>query len=1705
MKTVAVIAPAPIRGSGGVARIYSFANALQAAGYECDVLVFDAHNKSALDLKEEALRYYGVANLNFFTHLDQMRNSFDIVLATRWDTPAISLKMKSTHKLYLIQDYEACFNSVGDGSIFAENSYLLGLQPLTYGRWLAQKMKVEFGSEPYHFDFTSDTTAFHCSNPMEQRLTERPSIAFVYQSDKTRRCPWLGVEALGIVSSARPDVELNFVGSDHAPKLWYNFNNIGNTTIHQLNSLYNRSHIGLSLSSTNPSCNAFDMMAAGLPSVDLYRENNLLDVPSGGVLLAHQTPESIAEAILHLLSRPDELITRSRYGIRFMESRPQAQEIEKFVALVQQITGGSKQTAVQIAPISPAYTDPPVVAKVNRNPSVKAYLETQRRLFRTRDHAGNRRKMDGLLQWFRRNAASGNEAYYTTDVSYFPPQSIGPKPYSRKRYSRLVQRLIKKFGLDPRLSADLFDSVYYLLENEDVELAGVDPLTHFIRHGIKEGRSPSPLFDKDWYAEAYPEGGNSGNSAILNYIIRGSAMNRSPNPAFDSIWYLSRYTDVRDQGIHPLLHYIIWGEAEERSPSEHFSPTWYLKANPDVATAGVSPLEHYVRYGRREGRSAVPQPVKNVKILNSYAGTILKDTENVFLHSSEAGDFEPEFRREEIRILGSSPSDGLVSFDVWSTIIHRRCHPDEIKLRSARFLLLNAWTDILPGLRSCITLMNARMRAENSSAPKGDYEYRFSDAIAVWLGDVLYRSCSQERRDELRNLILKHEFVAECESIELDENVAGTIRSLPRSPIFISDFYMESSFIQGLLQHVGIGAHFMRGYASCDTFENKRSGALFKRVLADFDLPPCDLTHIGDNPLSDLDRPLSLGIKALRYVSHSAENRNAWYTDAFHALCVGDSSLHQKRLLALTEVTCDEIPSNFDQNSAELYRAGRRIGLLAFGYCLNIMQDAISGGFNEVAFFAREGIFFQKVYDAIAANDPFTSPVPPSKLVYVSRRATFAASLRSYDNDEFMRLWTMYWRQSPLAFAKSLNLSEIEAKSAADRVGISADKVVEAPWKDPLFQAFLSDPIFKQYATQELKKQRDLLKNYLEQELGADCQKLLVSDIGWRGTIQDNLAHLLGVPITGHYLALFGYLNPQASGSSKVGWLCDDNGNDGYSLPDHVSALEMIFNGPGGSTVGYRQLESGRISPVREVYKREEESVAALDPLHQGIISVVPSLARYVKLHGLIADDLRALSRKVASDMLKSPPAVIADIFGQLEHNETFGVGSVEVMSATGLDRAVQNLEGPDLHYALSSWLGTRWPSGMSRQSVVKDWWEAASMKSRSCAPIEITKACSPALSKAIGSRASLYVPKPLRASGGFRTIANMARGLADVGFNVEIHVEEMGQEASLVEEYMDGIPVTIFPGWTSNRPSNVSLATISHSAQYVAKNVISNYKFYLVQDNEAFFHPLGDAYLGAEHSFTLGLHHLTIGNWLSHFIQRKYGVPAYPSGFGVDTTTYRMLDSQARERAVCMLYQPEKPWRGNALGLQALSMIKKRLPDAKIYIFGSDIPPEVDFEFEHLGVVNKLNDLNALYNKCRVGICLSLSNPSRIPFEMAASGCKVVDIYRYNNLMDQSDKMSRLAYQSPASIADAVGQILNVETSSNKEVSEVVGLASVRTSKWEVDSFVANLLGIVEDKTPMAASLSPVFNGKPVIAAADDNAASREFCRQQWHEATAT
>lgn len=88
----------------------------------------------------------------------------------------------------------------------------------------------------------------------------------------------------------------------------------------------------------------------------------------------------------------------------------------------------------------------------------------------------------------------------------------------------------------------------------------------FITENDKRALRESGLFDTSWYLHQNPEVNILGMDPLEHYLWLGLRLGRNPGPGFDSQHYLHCYQDVAKKNMNPLLHYLRHGRTEGREP-----------------------------------------------------------------------------------------------------------------------------------------------------------------------------------------------------------------------------------------------------------------------------------------------------------------------------------------------------------------------------------------------------------------------------------------------------------------------------------------------------------------------------------------------------------------------------------------------------------------------------------------------------------------------------------------------------------------------------------------------------------------------------------------------------------------------------------------------------------------------------------------------------------------------------------------------------------------------------------------------------------------------------------------------------------------------------------------------------------------------------------------------------------------------------------
>lgn len=607
----------------------------------------------------------------------------------------------------------------------------------------------------------------------------------------------------------------------------------------------------------------------------------------------------------------------------------------------------------------------------------------------------------------------------------------------------------------------------------------------------------------------------------------------------------------------------------------------------------------------------------------------------------------------------------LLTVDVWDTLLRRRCHPDEIKLFTARCLWLRLDARLRPELDSPWRVFRLRRSCEDELARRSraagfDDEYRIEDVLEAWLAAAVSGPLGAEESACLKAELLEAEIAQERAMAYADTGVDAVLAALPGGPpVAVSDFYLGAAHLERVLAHVRPGLRLRALIVSCDERVNKRSGRLFGLLHRRFGAAPAAHVHVGDDPHSDVAVPRRLGATAVQHRAREADRRRAQLGRMF-ARRAETIAPYVRALLA--DLAAAAPPADLPGGApAALYRLGRRFGLVFYAFALYCVERALRCGAERVYYFAREGVFLRELHEGIRSAAPLGVPVPPADVLEVSRLATFLPSLRELSAAELMRVWNLYSTQSAEALCATLGIGRVECAACCARHGIVPDEPIRNPWQDARVQALLADAEMRRHWDEARQRSRRLLLAYLAQHgITPGQRKVFVVDIGWRGTIQDNLAHLLpNVRFEGAYFALKKLLNEQPPNVQKHVFGPDENRGD----PDaaltihHVPPLEMLTNGPGGSVRGYTQGPEGVVA-VREADAGEDAVFAACTRHFQrGALDAAGAISARVQAHALTAQELRPHAVRLLHELVCCPPRELARAYFSLRHDERFGAG----------------------------------------------------------------------------------------------------------------------------------------------------------------------------------------------------------------------------------------------------------------------------------------------------------------------------------------------------------------------------------------------------------------------------------------------------------------
>jgi len=294
---------------------------------------------------------------------DVHRIQGDAVIATHcWTAYPVRAVQHVRERFYFVQDYEPSFYPMGAEYLLSEATYRFAFSCITSSNWLQQMMRARYGARAARFTYAYDPAVYN-TNVDSLRATDR--VAFYARTKTARRAVELGLMALELVAEKFPSLKVDFFGgSIGRPNVSYQYVDHGVLDDKRLAELYRRATIGVVFSTTNHSLIPHEMMACGLPVVEIDAESTRADFPADAVTLAAPTPDAIATRIVTLLSDATFRERQSRQALAYVGQlswEHSARQIE--AALIDGIRAGHPHPCA--GHISPVERVAPTVASGN--------------------------------------------------------------------------------------------------------------------------------------------------------------------------------------------------------------------------------------------------------------------------------------------------------------------------------------------------------------------------------------------------------------------------------------------------------------------------------------------------------------------------------------------------------------------------------------------------------------------------------------------------------------------------------------------------------------------------------------------------------------------------------------------------------------------------------------------------------------------------------------------------------------------------------------------------------------------------------------------------------------------------------------------------------------------------------------------------------------------------------------------------------------------------------------------------------------------------------------------------------------------------------------------------------------------------------------------------------------------------------------------
>jgi glycosyltransferase involved in cell wall biosynthesis len=315
-------------GAGGHMTIFRMVSCLERFGHRQTIWIQNAHNyKTPTKAKEAINKHYQPISDNVIVQFlpeDVNRIAGDAVIATDcWTAfPAMAMS-RFKERFYLIQDWEPLFHPAGDANLVAQLTYSFGFKALTAGKWLYDKAQ-DAGMWARNWDLAVDLECYYpdAKGRQQARGPDEPiRIAFYARPYTPRRVVATGVAALVGLHRREVDFHVIFFGEDDVDfNVDFSHEYRGILDAKELGDLYRQVDLGVVFSATNYSLIPLEMLACGLPLLELETECTTKVLAEYGVELVKPDPLLISSQLEEMAGNIDEHKARASKAAEMCKS-----------------------------------------------------------------------------------------------------------------------------------------------------------------------------------------------------------------------------------------------------------------------------------------------------------------------------------------------------------------------------------------------------------------------------------------------------------------------------------------------------------------------------------------------------------------------------------------------------------------------------------------------------------------------------------------------------------------------------------------------------------------------------------------------------------------------------------------------------------------------------------------------------------------------------------------------------------------------------------------------------------------------------------------------------------------------------------------------------------------------------------------------------------------------------------------------------------------------------------------------------------------------------------------------------------------------------------------------------------------------------------------------------------------------------------------